>query len=231
MELKDFFTNSSNETYNRNMDLLEHYNLVNPLGSPNKMFLEFLKSKDCNIKRQPLTRELIEEFEESLESTNLREAKIRKEKEMIFNQRKVWISLGEDDGCDLILKPDEILIEKTGVTIPYTEMIGIEIEDGGWSKKRFIIFTKDDEISFEINENRAVPLKEILEDNISHKNYDEISQLMELYEKFEAGEITPEEFELKKAIIYSDDVYCTNCGFKLDADSDFCSNCGHRVSE
>ena len=141
MELKNFFTVSSNETYIQNMDLLEHYNLVSPLGSPNKLFLEFLKSKDCNIKKQPLSRELIEEFEETLESTNLREIKIQKEKEIIFNQRKVWISLDEETGCDLILNPEEIVIEKTGQAVPYAEMIGIEIDEGGWSKKRFTIFT------------------------------------------------------------------------------------------
>lgn len=230
MALKNFFTVSSNETYIQNMDLLEHYNLVTPLGSPNKLFLEFLKSKDCNIKKQPLTRELIEEFEESLESSNLRQEKIQKEKEIIFNQRKVWISLDAETSCDLILNPEEIIIEKTGQSVPYAEMIGIEIEEGGWSKNRFIIFTKEDEITFEINENRAVPLKEILEDNIAYQNYDEISQLMELYENFEAGLISQEEFEFKKSVIYSDDEYCTNCGFKLDEGSDFCSNCGHEVS-
>ena len=38
MGLKDFFTNSSNETYKNNMELLEDYDLINPMGSPNKLF-------------------------------------------------------------------------------------------------------------------------------------------------------------------------------------------------
>ena len=50
MELKNFIKNSSNEIYNRNRDLLEDYDLITPLGSPNKLFLKFLKSKNLENK-------------------------------------------------------------------------------------------------------------------------------------------------------------------------------------
>ena len=52
MELKNFFKNSSNDTYNQNMDLLEDYDLITPLGSPNKLFLKFLKTKKLSYMLQ-----------------------------------------------------------------------------------------------------------------------------------------------------------------------------------
>lgn len=234
MELKNFFKNSSNETYNDNMDLLEEYDLVNPLGSPNKLFLKFLKSKNVSIKDDKITKELIEEFDGSIDSTNLKLARIQKEKEIIFENRKVWINVLDDEkaiGSDLVLNPNDILIEATKKEISYSDIYDIEISEGGWSKNTITLFTKDEEISFEINEAKAIPLKEILEDNISHQNYDEISELLDLYTLFEEGKISEEEFELRKAIIYSDDVYCTNCGAKIDFESEFCSNCGEKVTD
>ena len=42
MELKDLFTNSSNEIYTQNEELLEEHDLLNIFGSPNKLFLKFL---------------------------------------------------------------------------------------------------------------------------------------------------------------------------------------------
>lgn len=234
MELKNFFKNSSNEIYNRNMDLLEDYDLITPFGSPNKLFLKFLKSKKLEIKEDELTVELIEEFEDSMDSINLKAEKIRKEKESIFKQEKVWISVPQGDdwiGTDLLLEPDGVSVDATGEKIFYAEMVEIEISEGGWSKNRFAIDTYDGEFVFEINENKAIPLKEILEDNISHQNHDEFDDLLELYALFDEGKISEEELEVRKALIYSDDMYCTNCGHKLDADSDFCSNCGSKVDD
>lgn len=234
MELKNFFKNSSNDIYNQNMDLLEEYDLINPLGSPNKLFLKFLKSKNLKIKKDEITPELIEEFENSIDSINVRLNKIRKEKEQIFKQEKVWINILQNEklvGTDLLLEHDGIIIESTKEKILYSEMTDIIIEKGGWSKNRFVIETYTDEIVFEINENKAVPLKEILEDNISNQNNDEFDDLLDLYVLFDEGKISMEEFEVRKALIYSDDAYCTNCGFKLDPQSDFCSNCGHPVEK
>ena len=54
---------------------------------------------------------------------------------------------------------------------------------------------------------------------------------MDLYALFEEGKISEEELEVRKALIYSDDRYCTNCGEKLDSDAEFCSNCGHEVED
>ena len=56
-----------------------------------------------------------------------------------------------------------------------------------------------------------------------------IRQFLELYSLFEEGKISEEELEIRKAVIYSDDVYCTNCGHKLDSDSLFCPECGHQI--
>ena len=232
MELKNFFRNSSNEVYNQNMDLLEDYDLITPLGSPNKLFLKFLNSKNLKIKEDELTTELIEEFESSRDSINLRLAKFQKQKEIIFKQRKVWINVLADDewiGTDLLLDHDGVTIDLTGQKIMYADMGEIEISPGGWSKMRIIIEIEKGNLIFEINEDKAVPLAEILEDNIDNQKYDETDQLLELYNLFEEGKISEEEFELRKAVIYSDDVYCTNCGEKIDSDSEFCSNCGQRV--
>lgn len=102
------------------------------------------------------------------------------------------------------------------------------ISEGGWSKNKVTIDTDDGEFVFEINENSAVPLKEIIEDNIANQ-HDDIDDLIELYNLYEEGKISEEEFEVRKAIIYSDDVFCTNCGEKLDLDCEFCPNCGHEV--
>lgn len=232
MELKNFFRNSSNNVYNQNMDLLEDYDLITPLGSPNKLFLKFLNSKNLKIKEDELTSELIEEFESSIDSINLRLAKNQKEKETIFRQEKVWINIPVNDewvGSDLLLEHDGITIEKTGEKLLYSEMADITIEKGGWSKNRIIIDTFDDEFIFEINEARAIPLKEILEDNIDNQTHDEFDDLLDLYALFDEGKISEEELEVRKALIYSDDRYCTECGIKLDPDSDYCSHCGHKV--
>ena len=204
MELKNIFKNSSFDTLDRNKELLEEHDLLNIMGSPNKVFLKFLKAKNIDINEDEITTE-----------------------------RKVWINIREDDktiGTDLILHHDRITIDKTDLEIPYSEMIEIEIDEGSWSKKTFKITTADDdEIIFEINENNAVPLKEILEDNIENQDYDEIDALLELQNLFEQGEISAEELEARKAVIYSDDVYCTNCGAKIDPDSVFCPDCGREV--
>ena len=232
MELKNFFRNSSNDTYNDNMDILEEYDLVNPLGSPNKLFLKFLKSKKLDIKKDKITKELIEEFDGSIDSTNLRLEKIQRQKDIIFKNRKVWISVMDGDetlGSDLDLNSEDILIEATGQKIPYRDIYDNDIAEGGWSKNRFTVYTKDGEVVFEVNEEMAVALKEIIEDNVSHQNHDEISELIDLYSQFEDGLISEEELEVRKAIIYSDDMYCTNCGAKIDFDSDFCSSCGEKV--
>lgn len=216
------------------MDLLEEYDLINPLGSPNKLFLKFLKSKDLEIKNDEITPDLVEEFENSIDSINLRELKKEKQKELIFSQRRVWINVLDEErliGSDLILYSDSIEIELTHDKIFYSQMDYIEIDEGSWSKKRFIIHLKDDEIVFEINEASAVPLKEIIEANISHAKHDEIDDLLDLYELYGEGKISAEELEIRKAVIYSDDRYCTSCGEKLDSDSVFCPNCGHEVSD
>ena len=234
MELKNFFRNSSNKIYNHNMDLLEDYDLITPLGSPNKLFLKFLNSKNLKIKEDALTSELIEEFEGSIDSINLRLAKNQREKETIFRQEKVWINILIDDewvGSDLMLEHDGVTIERTGEKLLYTEMVEITIDEGGWSKKRIVIDTYDDEFIFEINETKAVPLKEILEDNIENQTHDEFDDLLEMYALFDKGKISEEELEVRKALIYSDDRYCTECGIKLDPDSQYCSHCGHRVDD
>jgi len=233
MELKNIFKNSSFDTLDKNKELLEEHDLLNIMGSPNKVFLKFLASKKIDINEDEITEELIEEFEGSVDSINLKLAKIRRQKEIIFTERKVWINIKEDDrtkGSDLILHHDRITIDETGMEIPYSDMLEIELEDGSWSKKIFKITTKDDEeITFEINEDNAVPLKEIIEDNIYNQDFDEIDALLELQSLFEEGKISAEELEARKAIIYSDDVYCTNCGAKIDSDSLFCPECGHEV--
>lgn len=232
MEMKNFFRNSSNNVYNQNMDLLEDYDLITPMGSPNKLFLKFLNSKNLKIKEDELTSELVEEFESSIDSINLCLAKIQKEKEIIFRQEKVWINIPVDDewvGSDLLLEHDGVTIEKTGEKLLYSEMADITLEKGGWSKNRIIIDTFDDEFVFEINDAKAVPLKEILEDNIDNQTHDEFDDLLDLYALFDEGKISEEELEVRKALIYSDDRYCTECGIKLDPDSDYCSHCGHKV--
>lgn len=231
MELKNIFRTSSNEILESNNDLLEEHGLLNILGSPNKLFLRFLNSKNININEDEITDELIEEFENSLDSINLKLAKIEKQKEIIFKQEKVWINILEDDewiGTDLLLTHEGIIIQKTNQKILYSQIDEIIISEGGWSKNKVTITTDDGEVIFEINEDNAIPLKEILESNISNQ-HDDIDDLIELYNLFEEGKISEEEFEVRKAVIYSDDVYCTECGEKLDLDSEFCSNCGHKI--
>lgn len=234
MGLKDFFTNSSNETYKQNMELLEDYDLINPMGSPNKLFLKFLKSKKLEINRDEITTDLIEEFEDSIDSINLRLAKNQREKELIFKNRSVWVNIclnGQWTGSDLILEHESITIQKTGEEILYRDIMDIEVADGGWSKNRFTIYTDGSRYLFEINENKAQPLKEIIEENVSHQTHDEIDDLIELYSLFDEGKISAEELEVRKALIYSDDRYCTNCGEKLDIDAEFCPNCGERAED
>lgn len=233
MELRNIFKNSSFDTLDMNKELLEEHDLLNIMGSPNKVFLKFLKAKNIDINEDEITEELIEEFKASEDSINERLARIQKQKEIIFSERKVWINIKQDEktiGTDLVLHHDRITIDETDLEIPYSDMVEIDIDEGSWSKNTFKITTSDDEeIVFEINENKAVPLKEIIEDNIDNQEYDEIDALLELQNLFEQGKISAEEMEARKAIIYSDDVYCTNCGAKIDSDSLFCPECGYEV--
>lgn len=234
MEFRDLFANSSNEIYAQNEELLEEHGLLNIFGSPNKLFLKFLKAKKLNINKDTITEELIEEFEDSKESINLRIAKIQRQKEIIFNKRSVWINITQNNqiiGTDLILDHDGVIIDSSGKKIPYSKMDEIEIGEGGWSKNTFTIKTPDEEIIFEVNEDNTIPLKEILEDNITHQKHDEIDDLLELLSLYEDGEISQEEYEARKAIIYSDDTYCTNCGYKLDSESEFCPECGLKIDD
>ena len=231
MGLKNIFRSSSS-VLEKNNELLEEHDLLNIMGSPNRIFLKFLNSKDININEDEITEDLIEEFESSVDSINLRLEKVQKEKEIIVKQRKVWINIPAEDeplGSDLILDHDSVTIDETGQKIAYADMTEIVVEEGGWSKKKMTIKTDDEDFTFEINENRAVPLKEILEDNIDNQNYDELDALLELYSLFEEGKISEEELEARKAVIYSDDIYCTNCGAKIDSDSLFCPECGQEV--
>ena len=192
MELRNIFKNSSFDTLDKNKEFLEEHDLLNIMGSPNRVFLKFLNSKGMDINEDEITKDLIEEFEESRDSINLRLQRIQKQKEIIFSERKVWINIRTDDeiiGSDLILHHDRITIDESGFEIPYSEMLC----------------------------------------NIENQNYDEIDALLELNMLYEEGKISAEELEARKALIYSDDVYCTNCGTKIDADSVFCPECGHEV--
>lgn len=233
MGLKDLLRNTQNDILEQNEELLEDYNLINTFGSPNKLFLKFLNSKNLKIDEDIITEELIAEFQDSVDSINLKLEKIKKQKETIFKERKVWINIPSNDdewiGTDLLLDHDGITIKETNEKILYSQMDEIEILDGGWSKKKVLIKLEDRDLIFAINENLATPLKEILEDNIDNESYDEIDGLLELYSLFEEGKISEEELEIRKAVIYSDDVYCTNCGHKLDSDSLFCPECGHQI--
>ena len=231
MGLKNIFRSSSS-VLEKNNELLEEHDLLNIMGSPNRIFLKFLNSKDININEDEITEDLIEEFESSVDSINLRLEKVQKEKEIIVKQRKVWINIPTEDeplGSDLILDHDSVTIDETGQKISYSDMKEIAVSEGGWSKKKMTIKTENGDFTFEINENRAIPLKEILEDNIDNQNYDELDALLELYSLFEEGKISEEELEARKAVIYSDDIYCTNCGAKIDSDSLFCPECGQEV--
>lgn len=231
MGLKNIFRSSSS-VLEKNNELLEEHDLLNIMGSPNRIFLKFLNSKDININEDEITEDLIEEFESSVDSINLRLEKVQKEKEIIVKQRKVWINIPAEDeplGSDLILDHDSVTIDETGQKIAYADMTEIVVEEGGWSKKKMTIKTDDEDFTFEINENRAIPLKEILEDNIDNQNYDELDALLELYSLFEEGKISEEELEARKAVLYSDDIYCTNCGAKIDSDFLFCPECGQEV--
>lgn len=234
MEFRNFFKNSSNEIYKQNMDLLEEYDLITPFGSPNKLFLKFINSKNLKIKEDEFTEDLIEEFEYSMDSMNLKLEKNERQKEIIFKQKKVWINVfsnGKWTGTDLILEHDRIIVELTGEEFLYAELSEINIEDAESFKKKITIDTYDGEFVFEINEDNAIPLKEILEDNTTDDGHDEFDDLLELYDLYAEGKISHEEYELRKAMIYVDERYCTNCGAKLDADSEFCSGCGHVVED
>ena len=234
MGLRNLFTNSSNDILNQNMDLLEDHDLVNIFGSPNKLFLKFLKSKNIEISEDEITEDLIDEFEESVDAIEVRLDRIRHEKEIIFRERKVWINITENGkviGADLTLHHDGITIDEPEKKILYSQIKEITIDEGGWSKKKITITTDAEDFEFEINEAKAVPLTEIIEDNIENENFDELDALLELYNLYDDGKISEEEFEARKAIIYSDDRYCTNCGAKLDADALFCPECGEELLE
>ena len=87
MGLKDIFINSSNETYNQNMELLEEYGLLNPVGNPIKTFMKFLNSKSLDINTDEITDDLINEFLGSKDSVDVELAKVDREKKTIFNQK------------------------------------------------------------------------------------------------------------------------------------------------
>ena len=69
MGLKDIFINSSNETYNQNMELLEEYDLLNPVGNPIKTFMRFLNSKNLNINTDEITDDIMTSTQTKLQMT------------------------------------------------------------------------------------------------------------------------------------------------------------------
>lgn len=232
MGFRNIFTSSPNDNYNQNLDLLEEYDLLNTFGSPNRLFLKFLNKKNMNLEEDEITEELIEEFIDSNDSIGIELSRIQKQKDLIFKQRRVWINVcrnGEWIGSDLLLDHEGITVDLTSEKILYSQISDIKICDGGWSKRKFQITTDDGELIFTINEDSAVPLNEIIQDNIENERHDDLDELMELYDLLAEGRISKEEFELRKNAIYNDTVYCTNCGFKLDKGSSFCSNCGHEI--
>ena len=86
MRLKDIFTNSSNETYNQNMEILEEYGLLNPVGNPIKIFMKFLNSKNLDINTDEITDDLINEFLSSKDSVDVELAKVDREKNDILRK-------------------------------------------------------------------------------------------------------------------------------------------------
>ena len=86
MRLKDIFTNSSNETYNQNMEILEEYGLLNPVGNPIKIFMKFLNSKSLDINTDEITDDLINEFLGSKDSVDVELAKVDREKNDILRK-------------------------------------------------------------------------------------------------------------------------------------------------
>ena len=89
MGLKDIFINSSNETYNQNMELLEEYGLLNPVGNPIKTFMKFLNSKNLNINTDEITDDIINQFLTSMDSVDVELAKVHKLENTIFNERTI----------------------------------------------------------------------------------------------------------------------------------------------
>ena len=86
MGLKDIFINSSNETYNQNMELLEEYGLLNPVGNPIKIFMKFLNSKNLDINTDEITDDIIKEFLSSKDSVDVEIAKVDREKNTILRK-------------------------------------------------------------------------------------------------------------------------------------------------
>lgn len=85
---------------------MEEYDLLNTFGSPNRLFLKFLKKKKLDIETDEITEELIEEYVGSKDSIELELSRIQKQKDLIFKQRSVWVSICMGDewvGSDLLL--------------------------------------------------------------------------------------------------------------------------------
>ena len=101
----------------------------------------------------------------------------------------------------MILLHDGVVIERTGEKLLYSEMAEINISDGGWSKKRVVIDTYGGEFVFEINDVKAVPLKEILEDNIDNQTHDEFDDSHMRPARIRAG-------EAKHQVAFLDRVRC-----------------------
>lgn len=81
MGFRNIFTSSSNPTYSQNIELMEEYDLLNTFGSPNRLFLKFLKKKKLDIETDEITEELIEEYVGSKDSIELELSKIQKQKD------------------------------------------------------------------------------------------------------------------------------------------------------
>lgn len=86
MGFRNIFTSSSNPTYSQNIELMEEYDLLNTFGSPNRLFLKFLKKKKLDIETDEITEELIEEYVGSKDSIELELSKIQKQKDWFSNR-------------------------------------------------------------------------------------------------------------------------------------------------
>lgn len=99
---------------------------------------------------------------------------------------------------DLILMDNGLNVKSTGAVVLYEDIKDVVLGKSGFLHTVVTIVTKDrNNFIFKIITSNSLPLKRIIEDNLSSSD-DGVDALLKYAELFEKGLLTKEEFDMKK---------------------------------
>ncbi|WP_298523178.1 zinc-ribbon domain-containing protein [uncultured Methanobrevibacter sp.] len=148
---------------------------------------------------------------------------------------------------ELLFYDDRISVKSTGSVLLYDDIKRVYLGEKGFVYTIVTLVTKSGKsLIYRIASSYAEASKSIIEDHIVEDDNNESDILLKYAELYEKGLLTKEEFEIKKAELFSekkessksdlaDDTqeaqpnFCGDCGAPVQKGSKFCSNCGAKL--